>query len=77
MCEGGVPGVCDPPLDKNDLEIQHLQTRGARPDLFLDPTNFMALCTACHRWATDNPKPAEEAGLRIKSESNREGTIEQ
>lgn len=44
-------------------EVQHRITRGARIDLWLDPENWVAACTPCHRHVTDNPNDGYVLGV--------------
>lgn len=57
-CEIGLPGCLG-----WSGEVQHRITRGARPDLWLDPDNWVAACRPCHAHVTDNPNDGYELGV--------------
>lgn len=42
-------------------EVHHLRGRAGK--LLLYVPCWMALCSACHRWVTDNPEGARKSGL--------------
>lgn len=47
------------------LETDEIASRGIHPGGHLDLGNTQALCSAHHRWRTENPAQARERGLRI------------
>lgn len=49
------------------LEVHHVASRGARPDLALDPDNGTTLCSLSHAWVTDHPAEAMRLGLYARS----------
>jgi hypothetical protein len=36
-------------------DCAHIFTRGAHPNMKVDPRNAMTLCRSCHEWFTDHP----------------------
>lgn len=56
MCEARLPG-CN--LSASDIHHKH----GRVGDLYLDDTEYIALCRNCHRWIHDNPAKAKELNL--------------
>ena len=47
-----------------DLDVHETYPRGANPGSHLDPVVTMALCRTHHRYVTDHPQEAHDAGLR-------------
>lgn len=56
MCEARLPG-CN--LSASDIHHKH----GRVGELYLDDTEYIALCRNCHRWIHDNPAKAKELNL--------------
>jgi hypothetical protein len=56
MCEARLPG-CN--LSASDIHHKH----GRVGDLYLDDTEYIALCRNCHRWIHDNPAKAKDLNL--------------
>lgn len=46
------------------LDVHETYPRGPNPGSHLDPTATMVLCRAHHRYVTDHPQEAHDAGLR-------------
>lgn len=59
-CSGGLP------------DVHEVHPRGVKPGSHLDPGVTMALCRAHHRYATDHPQEAHDAGLRLWSWEDRQ-----
>lgn len=49
------------------LDVHEVFTRGTCPGSHLDDSATMALCRTHHRYVTDNPQAAHDAGLRYWS----------
>jgi hypothetical protein len=57
FCEAKLPGICT----AEATDIHHMS--GKIGDDYLDVTNFISLCRACHVWVENNPTEAKELGL--------------
>ena len=53
-------GVCT----GDATEVHHLAGRAG--DLLWDPSNLLAVCSACHRWISVHPADACDLGLMVK-----------
>ncbi len=47
--------------DKTAREVHHM--RGRAGALYLNTQHWLAVCSDCHHWITDNPGEAREEGL--------------
>ncbi len=54
--------VCERCSAARATEIHHREGRAVAPDLIWDRDNWVALCSACHRWVTDAGDAAVEEG---------------
>jgi len=57
LCKANLSSICT----KQSTDIHHIA--GRMGDLYLDETNWLALCRSCHMWIENNLKYAREMGL--------------
>jgi hypothetical protein len=57
FCEANLPGICT----AEATDIHHKS--GKIGDDYLDVTNFISLCRACHVWVENHPIEAKELGF--------------
>jgi hypothetical protein len=57
FCEANLPGICT----AEATDIHHKS--GKIGDDYLDVTNFISLCRACHLWVENHPIEAKELGF--------------
>lgn len=62
----GWPAECS-----GGLEVHEVTRRSVRPGSHLDDDQTMVLCSAHHRWVTENPLAAHDLGLARWSWENR------
>lgn len=59
ICEAQLPGCTD-----KATEVHHM--KGREGELLLITTYWLAVCSSCHRWITDNSRDAIELGLSLR-----------
>jgi hypothetical protein len=57
LCKANLPGICT----NHSTDVHH--TAGRIGDLYLDETNWLALCRSCHMWIETHPREAREMKL--------------
>lgn len=59
LCKANLSGICT----NHSTDVHHLA--GRMGDLYLDETNWLALCRSCHMWIETHLKEAREMGLSL------------